>query len=190
MQVGQTLTAEIGTIADADGVPAESEFSYIWFLVDAGVETEITGATDKTYLVPSVQEGKKLKVRVSFHPTTSDTKNLSPAQKRRRFCQLCPARHKTLRSYEPATPRSCALLGFAPTSGGTPTSYQYRQSDDDGTSWSDWTDIPGSDGDTVGYTAQSISANDTRVPRSKSAETTVRWLWSRICQRDRNASRA
>ena len=65
-QVGQILTVEIGTIADADGVPAESEFSYQWLSEDAGVETEITGATYKTYLVPSFQEGKKLKVRVSF----------------------------------------------------------------------------------------------------------------------------
>ena len=47
-----------------------------------------------------------------------------------------------------------------PTSGGAPTSYQYRQSDDDGANWGEWTDVPGSDGDTDSYTVFDLT-NDT-----------------------------
>ena len=156
VQVGQTLTAEIGTIADADGVPAESEFSYIWFLVDAGVETEITGATDKTYLVPSVQEGKKLKVRVSFTDNVGYEESVTSAE----TAAILPAVPGAPQNFAARAGNTKVILSWdSPTSGGTPTSYQYRQSDDDGTSWSDWTDIPGSDGDTVGYTASPL-AND------------------------------
>ncbi len=154
VQVGQTLTAEIGTIADADGVPAESEFSYKWFLVDAGVETEITGATDKTYLVPSIQEGKKLKVRVNFTDNVGYEESVTSAE----TAAILPAVPGAPQNFAARAGNTKVRLSWeSPTSGGTPTSYQYRQSDDDGTTWSDWTAIPGSDGDTVGYTASPLA---------------------------------
>ena len=64
--VGQTLTAEKGSIADADGLPLESTFTYQWIRVSGGTETDISGATSKTYTTVAADQGKKLKVKVGF----------------------------------------------------------------------------------------------------------------------------
>ena len=63
---GRRLTANQGTIADPDGVPAESAFTYQWIRVSGSIETDITGATSKTYTTVAADQGKKLKVKVSF----------------------------------------------------------------------------------------------------------------------------
>ena len=66
-RVGQVLTAEASAIADdADGLPAESAFSWQWLQVDGGNETAISGARSKTYRVQAGDAGKKFKVKVSF----------------------------------------------------------------------------------------------------------------------------
>ena len=65
--VGQVLTATTGTIADADGLP--SSFTYQWVRVDAdgtSNEEDITGANSSTYTLDGEDEGKKIKVKVSF----------------------------------------------------------------------------------------------------------------------------
>ena len=65
--VGQVLTATTGTIADADGLP--SSFTYQWVRVDAdgtSNEEDITGANSSTYTLDDDDEGKKIKVKVSF----------------------------------------------------------------------------------------------------------------------------
>ena len=65
-QVGQALTAEIGTIDDADGPPGTFPDDYGFQWVDAGTGTDIGGATSQTYVPVAGDEGKTLKVRVSF----------------------------------------------------------------------------------------------------------------------------
>ena len=66
-RVGQTLSASRTGIEDVDGLPAnESGYGYQWVQVDSGVETEISGATSRTYEVVTADEGKKLKVKVSY----------------------------------------------------------------------------------------------------------------------------
>ena len=65
--VGQVLTATTGTIADADGLP--SSFTYQWVRLDAdgtSNEEDITGANSSTYTLDDNDEGKKIKVKVSF----------------------------------------------------------------------------------------------------------------------------
>ena len=64
--VAYTLTADKGTIADLDGVPAESTFTYQWVRVDGANETEISNATSSTYTLVAADEGKQIKVKVSF----------------------------------------------------------------------------------------------------------------------------
>ena len=64
--VGQTQTANKGTIADSDGVPAESTFTYQWIRVSGGSEDDISGATSKTYTPVAADQGKFLKVKVNF----------------------------------------------------------------------------------------------------------------------------
>ena len=116
-QVGQILTVEIGTIADADGVPAESEFSYQWLSEDAGVETETHRGHLQDLPRPILPGRQETQSYGLVSPTMSDTKNLSPARRRRRYCRKCLARCKTSRP-QPATRRLQTLLGCPPTSGG------------------------------------------------------------------------
>ena len=60
-QVGEALTADTSGIADADGLDSVS-FTYQWLADDA----EIAGATGLTYTLADHDEGKVIKVTVSF----------------------------------------------------------------------------------------------------------------------------
>ena len=77
-QVGSTLSVETSGIEDLDGkTKAENgdagyAYSYQWIRVDEAKETDITGATLKTYTLAAADEGKTIKVQVSF---TDDENN-------------------------------------------------------------------------------------------------------------------
>ena len=60
-QVGETLTADTSDIEDEDGLN-NTAFAYKWLADDA----EINGATVSTYTLVDTDEGKAIKVRVSF----------------------------------------------------------------------------------------------------------------------------
>ena len=64
-QVGETLTADTTGIADADGLTSVS-YSYQWIRTDDSTDTDITSATDSTYTLVAADEGKTIKVHVSF----------------------------------------------------------------------------------------------------------------------------
>ena len=64
-QVGQSLYASLGSVADADG-PSIIVASYQWIRVDGATETDITGATITPYTPVADDVGKQLKVRASF----------------------------------------------------------------------------------------------------------------------------
>ncbi len=61
VQVGETLTADTSGIADDDGL-SNVQYKYQWLADDA----EISGATGLTYTLVAEDEGKAIKVRVSF----------------------------------------------------------------------------------------------------------------------------
>ncbi len=74
-KVGQTLTAAKGTIADTNGITkataedAGFAWTYQWIRVDSDGSsnpTDITGATESTYELVEADQGKKVKVKVSF----------------------------------------------------------------------------------------------------------------------------
>ena len=73
-QVGQTLTASTSGISDADGLTNVS-YSYQWLADD----TEINGATNSTYAVQSGDNGKVIKVRVSFTDDGGSNESLTSA---------------------------------------------------------------------------------------------------------------
>ena len=64
-QVGQTLTADITSITDADGLD-NAEFSYQWVRNDRGADADIPGATGSTYTLTDADLGHLVRVRVSF----------------------------------------------------------------------------------------------------------------------------
>ena len=60
-QVGETLTANTSGVADGDGL-SNVQYEYQWLADDA----EIAGATSLTYALSAADEGKAIKVEVSF----------------------------------------------------------------------------------------------------------------------------
>ena len=64
-QVGQMLTASTPGISDSDGL-ANAIFTYQWIANDGTEDTNIQNATGSTYILAAADEGKTIKVRVSF----------------------------------------------------------------------------------------------------------------------------
>ena len=73
-QVGETLTAGTTGISDADGL-GNAAFAYQWLADDA----EINGATGSTYTLADADEGKAIKVRVSFTDDAGNDEQLTSA---------------------------------------------------------------------------------------------------------------
>ena len=63
--MGQTLTADVSGIDDDDGL-AYAEFAYQWVRSDGGTDTDIPGANGPSYTPVEADEGKTIKVTVSF----------------------------------------------------------------------------------------------------------------------------
>ena len=74
-QVGETLAADTSGIADADGLTGAA-FSYQWL---SSRDTEIQGATDATYTLVPTDEGKTIKVRVTFTDDAGNEESLTSA---------------------------------------------------------------------------------------------------------------
>ena len=77
-QVGETLTADITGIADADGLSGET-FTYQWVSSDGTTDTDIEKATDSTYKLVDADQGKSVKVRVTFTDDGGSEETLTSA---------------------------------------------------------------------------------------------------------------
>ncbi len=77
-QVGQTLTASTSGIADTDGLTSVS-YSYQWIRNDGTSDTDIQDATGSTYSLVDVDEGKTIKVKVSFTDDAGHEESLTSA---------------------------------------------------------------------------------------------------------------
>ena len=77
-QVGETLTADVSGITDADGLTSVS-YSYQWIANDASTDTDISGQTGSTYTLVSADVGKTIKVRVGFTDDLGHEENLVSA---------------------------------------------------------------------------------------------------------------
>ena len=75
-QAGETLTADISGIADADGLD-NAEFSYQWIRTDGGTDADIAGATGSTYTLTDDDEGKTINVRVWFIDDKGNSETLN-----------------------------------------------------------------------------------------------------------------
>ena len=71
-QVGETLTAETSSIADADGLD-NATFTHQWLADDV----DISGATGASYTVTDSEEGKAVKVAVSFTDDAGNAETLT-----------------------------------------------------------------------------------------------------------------
>ena len=77
-QVGQTLTASTSGIVDGDGL-SNASFSFQWIVNDGSADTDIPGATGATYTLAAADEGKTVKVRVSFTDDGGNAESLTSA---------------------------------------------------------------------------------------------------------------
>ena len=73
-QVGETLTATTTGVSDADGL-VNASFTYQWLADD----TDISGATGSSYVVATADEGKSIKVQVSFTDDAGNAETLTSA---------------------------------------------------------------------------------------------------------------
>ncbi len=72
VQVGETLTAGTLGIADSNGLTSAT-FAYRWLADDA----EISGATGSSYTLTSSEQGKAIKVRVTFTDDAGNAESLT-----------------------------------------------------------------------------------------------------------------
>ena len=78
-EVGQTLTALTTGITDADGLTSPT-YLYQWIRVETdSTEMDISGATSSTYTLVDADEGKTIKVKVSFDDDAGNPETLTSA---------------------------------------------------------------------------------------------------------------
>ena len=75
-QVGQILTASTSDISDSDGLD-NANFTYQWISNDGTEDSHIQNATGSTYTVGADDEGKTIKVRVSFADDRSNPETVT-----------------------------------------------------------------------------------------------------------------
>ena len=76
VQVGETLTASTLGIADAEGLTNVS-YSYQWVRNDGSTDTDIQDATGSTHTLVDADEGKTIKVQVSFADDAGNEETLT-----------------------------------------------------------------------------------------------------------------
>ena len=77
-RVGEMLTADTSGIADADGL-TNATYSYQWVGNDGSSDTDIAGETDASYTLVADDEGKTIKVKVSFKDDADNDETLTSA---------------------------------------------------------------------------------------------------------------
>ena len=75
-QVGETLTADVSGITDADGLTNVS-YTYQWIANDGTTDTDVRGATNSTYTLSDDDVGKTIKLRVSFTDDANNSETLT-----------------------------------------------------------------------------------------------------------------
>ena len=79
-RTGETLTATTSSVEDGDGI-AKAVFAYQWIRrdLDTATDMDIEGATDTTYTVTTADQGKALKVEVTFTDDAGNGESVTSA---------------------------------------------------------------------------------------------------------------
>ena len=79
-RTGETLTATTSLIEDGDGI-TKAVFAYQWIRrdLDTATDTDIDGATGSSYTVTTADQGKALKVKVTFTDDAGNTESVTSA---------------------------------------------------------------------------------------------------------------
>ena len=133
--------ADTSGIAGADGLSNVS-YSYQWISNDGTSDSDITGATDSTYVLVAANEGNTIKVRVSFTDDADNDESLTSAA-----TATVAAKPNSPATGAPATTGTAQVgetltadtSGIADSDGLTNVSYSYQWIRNDGTSDTDIT---------------------------------------------------
>ena len=164
-QVGRTLTADTSGITDADGLH-NPDFTYQWIANDGVTDSDITGATASAYTLTDSEEGKTIKVRVTF---TDDVRGVftnyvvvSFSDDRSNPETLTSAATEAVAA---AAPSNNPATG-APTISGTPQVGETLTADTSG--------IADEDGlDNASFSYQWLSTRDTEIDGATSSTYTI-----------------
>ena len=165
-QVGETLTATTSGIMDSDGL-ATPGYTYQWIRVDSGTEADISGATSSTYTLVAADEGKTIKVKVSFTDDNSNPETLTSAATATVAADL-PGAPLNLS----ATAGDAAVMftwGEPPGNGAPITAYRIRYKVGAATAWEDWVTVT-----TLSATVTGLT-NDTSYDFEVQAQNSAGW---------------
>ena len=77
-RVGETLAADTSSVADADGLTGVA-YAYQWIRTDGGADADIADATESTHTLTGDDEGKAIKLRVTFDDDRGNSETLTSA---------------------------------------------------------------------------------------------------------------
>ena len=139
VQVGQTLTASTSGISDSDGL-TNATFTYQWLSSDGASDSDISGASISTYTLVESDEGKTIKVRVSFaddrgkQETLTSTATAAVAARLNSAATGAPAISGTVQVGQTLT---ASTSGISDSDGLTNATFTYQWLSSDGASDSD-----------------------------------------------------
>ncbi len=161
---GRELTAGPGTIADGDGVPDGSAFSWRWVRIagPAKSATEISGATARTYRPVADDQGRRIAVRAWF---TDDAGNAEGWLQSDAVGPVAPAPPNAVTGLAVTAGDGRAELSWeTPGDSGSPiTKYRILHTIEDrannAVTRMSWADIRGSDATTTRHTVTDLAAD-------------------------------
>ena len=74
-QVGEVLTVDMSSVSDPNGL-ADATFEYQWVRIDGDTETDIGSATGTSYTLTAGDEGKRIKLKVTYTDDAGYDENL------------------------------------------------------------------------------------------------------------------
>ena len=146
MQVRETLSASTSGIADTDGL-ANVSYSYQWIRNDGSADTDIQDTTGSSYTLVDADEGKTIKVKVSFTDDAGHEETLTSAA-----TAAVEARPNSTATGEPTISGTVQVRetliantsGIADTDGLANVSYSFQWIRNDGSTDTDIQDATGS----------------------------------------------
>lgn len=159
---GQTLTADVGSLADADG-PLTPVFRYQWQTFD-GVSWSNVGTDSGTYVLQAADQGKQVRVQVSFDDALGRTNSLTANASGSVAFSNTPAGGAVLVTHD-GTPQAGEVLTadtstISDADGLGPLAYQWQVFDSVANSW---TAIGGATGKTLALPADVPAGAQYRV---------------------------
>ena len=145
VQVGETLTAVTSGISDTDGL-TNASYAHQWIANDGTSDSDIENASASTYLLAAGDEGKTIRVKVSFtddagnEETLTSTATAAVAARPNAQATGAPTSNGTAQVGKTLT---ASTSGIADTDGLTSVTYSYQWIRNDGTTDTDIQDATG-----------------------------------------------